>query len=89
MAIEVYDDPILDWDDIAEDLALLEASEADDGDDRLHIDWETPHYRPALGIGGMHRALLVYGTAAAWNRRDEAQWRLDVEDATCRPAVIR
>lgn len=86
MAIEVYDDPILDWDDIAEDLALLEASEVDD---RLHIDWETPCYLPALGGGGMHRVLPVYGTVEAWIKNDEAQWRLDVADATCRPAVIR
>jgi hypothetical protein len=65
MATDAYDDPILDWDDIAEDLAMLKAS---DHEERLQIDWETPCYLPALGGGGMQRMIPVYGPESAWIR---------------------
>lgn len=60
--------------------------EASDREERLQIDWETLCYM--LG-GGMQRMIPVYGPEPPWIRRQEVQWRLDVADATCSPAVIR
>ena len=84
--LPVYDDPILTWDDIADDLAMAGDEQEDD---RLRLDLETVRFVPALDGRGLQRVIGVYGPESAWIRRWEEQWRLDVADATCHPAVIR
>lgn len=78
--LEVFGDEILDWDD----LDTADASV----DDTLHIDWENECYLPALDGSGPVRAIPIYGSTAAWIRRQEDQRRLDVADAICQPVVI-
>jgi len=79
---EIGGDELLDWDDLDQDTA------ASDGDDGLHIDWETRCYLPALDGSGLTRAIPVYGSTDAWIRRQEDQCRIDTAYAICQPAVI-
>jgi hypothetical protein len=80
--LEVFGDELLDWDD-------LETSETPGDDDTLHIDWDNAYYLPALDGSGLIRAIPVYGTTAAWIRRQEDQCIIDTADAICQPAIIR
>ncbi|WP_312417082.1 hypothetical protein [Shinella sp.] len=82
----LHDDPALDWDDIDEELALLESSEPDDA---IWIDWETIRHVPGWSGNDPRAVVKVRGTPYAWHPRHEEQWRLDVADATCRPTLVR
>lgn len=80
---EIGGDELLEWDDLEQDTV------ATDADDRLHIAWDVECYVPALDGSGEVRAIPVYGSTAAWIRRQEEQCRLDIASAICQPAVIR
>lgn len=81
---EIGGDELLDWHDLDQ-----VTEEASDEDDMLHIAWGVECYVPALDGSGLIRAIPVYGSPAAWIRRQEEQCRLDIADAICQPAVIR
>ena len=59
----LHDDPVLDWDDIAEDLALLESC---DPDDAIWIDWETIRHVPGWNGNEPLAVIKVRGTPHAW-----------------------
>jgi hypothetical protein len=80
---DIGGDELLTWDDLEQD------TDASDEDDMLHIAWDVECYVPALDGSGLIRAIPVYGSTAAWIRRQEDQCRIDTADAICQPAVIR